>query len=196
MSMLLPNLLCCYHFCHFDRKPLNHNYVYISFHHYHPCHFLHPYYHQQTSNHKHQSYNSRLEVQFEGLNPFRMSLKSLRIGGFLILKGSLKLKPNPSSSNPHPRIGGFLKLQTTNLKLKVWGLVWRTKTSKILSLRIGGLRGLVLTQTSNHKLQTIYFKPSNSILKLQTKYKPQTQGLTNSRFDSRFDKLKVWQTHG
>ena len=116
MSMLLPNLLCCYHFCHFDRKPLNHDYVYISFHHYHPCHFLHPYYHQQTSNHKHQSYNSRLEVQFEGLNPLRMSLKSLRIGGFLILKGSLKLKPNPSSSNPHPRIGGFLKLQTTNLK--------------------------------------------------------------------------------
>ena len=119
MSMLLPNLLCCYHFCHFDRKPLYHDYVYISFHHYHPCHFLHPYYHQQTSNHKHQSYNSRLEVQFEGLNPLRMSLKSLSIGGFLILKGSLKLKPNPSSSNPHPRIGGFLKLQTTNLKLKV-----------------------------------------------------------------------------
>ena len=65
MSMLLPNLLCCYHFCNFDRKPLNHDYVYISFHHYHPCHFLHPYYHQQTSNHKHQTQNSRLEVQFQ-----------------------------------------------------------------------------------------------------------------------------------
>ena len=115
MSMLLPSLLCCYHFCHFDHNPLYHDYVFIGCHHYHPCHFHHPYHHQQTSNHKHQTQNSRLEVQFQ-------SFESEIFEDWRIYHPQripqTQTKPF-MSSNPRPRIGGFLKLQTTNLKLKV-----------------------------------------------------------------------------
>ena len=67
----------------------------------------------QTTNIKHKTQGWRFSF-----NP--SSLKSLRIGGFIILKGSLKLKPNPSCLQI--LVQGLEDFSTSNHKPKTQGL--------------------------------------------------------------------------